>query len=72
MRASERRDLLAGRKCLLAIGQQLRAEYPAVEEPVPERLAALLHKVEMPATVVVRRQRAADRMRERRVPAGHR
>ena len=71
MRASERRDVLAGAKWLLAIGQRLRAEYPAVEEPVPERLAGLLRQVEMPATVV-RRQRGADRMRERRVAAGHR
>ncbi len=48
MRAPERRDVLAGTKWLLTIGQQLRAEYPAVEEPVPERLAALLEQVEKP------------------------
>jgi hypothetical protein len=46
MRAPERRDLPAGAKWLLAIGQQLRAEYPAVEGPLPERLAALLQQVE--------------------------
>ena len=46
MRAPERRDVLAGTKWLLTIGQQLRAEYPAVEGPLPERLAALLQRVE--------------------------
>jgi hypothetical protein len=45
MRASERPDMLAGRKWLLAIGQGLRAEYVAVEEPVPEPLAALFKQL---------------------------
>jgi hypothetical protein len=38
----EREDILARRPWLLAIGQSLQAEYSAVEQPVPERLAALL------------------------------
>jgi hypothetical protein len=52
MRAPERPDVLAGTRWLLAIGQQLRAEYPAVEEPLPERIGALLEQVErMPQRV---------------------
>jgi hypothetical protein len=38
----EREDILARRPWLLAIGQSLQAEYSTVEQPVPERLAALL------------------------------
>jgi hypothetical protein len=38
----EREDILARRPWLLAIGPSLQAEYSAVEQPVPERLAALL------------------------------
>jgi hypothetical protein len=41
----EREDILARRPWLLAIGQSLQAEYSAVEQPVPERLAALLKQV---------------------------
>jgi len=33
---------------LLAIGSRLRAEYDAVAEPVPERLAALLAQLDAP------------------------
>ena len=36
------------RAWLLAIGKRLRAEYAAVEEPLPERLAALLKQLEEP------------------------
>jgi hypothetical protein len=46
---SERRDILARRPWLLAIGQWLRAEYSAAEQPVPERLAALIAQLEGPA-----------------------
>jgi hypothetical protein len=42
---SEPRDILARRPWLQAIGQWLRAEYNAVEQPVPERLAALLKEL---------------------------
>jgi Anti-sigma factor NepR len=31
---------------LLAIGRRLRAEYAALEEPIPERLAALVARLE--------------------------
>src|SRR5262249_13445297 len=34
---------------LLAIGQRLRAEYAAVGDPIPERLAALVARLEEPA-----------------------
>ena len=34
---------------LLAIGRRLRAEYDAIAEPLPPRLAALIKQVEMPA-----------------------
>jgi hypothetical protein len=44
-RPSEHRDILAGSPWLRAIGQWLRAEYYAVEQPVPERLAALLKEL---------------------------
>ena len=33
---------------MLAIGRRLRAEYDAVTEPVPERLAALIKELEAP------------------------
>jgi Anti-sigma factor NepR len=33
---------------MLAIGRRLRAEYDAVAEPVPERLAALVKQLEAP------------------------
>jgi hypothetical protein len=42
---SEPRDILARRPWLQAIGQWLRAEYNAVEQPVPERLAVLLKQL---------------------------
>jgi hypothetical protein len=37
------------RAWLLAIGQRLRAEYSAIAQPVPQRLAALLDELERPA-----------------------
>jgi len=37
------------RSWLLAIGSRLRAEYDAVAQPVPERLASLLKELEGPA-----------------------
>jgi hypothetical protein len=42
---SARPDILTGRPWLLAIGRLLGVEY-ALEQPVPERLAALLKKLE--------------------------
>jgi hypothetical protein len=44
---------------VLAIGQALRAEYAAQEEPVPERLATLLDQIEMPEDHGVRRPKIA-------------
>jgi hypothetical protein len=35
------------RTTLFAIGQRLRVEYDAIQEPLPPRLAALLHHFEM-------------------------
>jgi hypothetical protein len=48
---SARPDILTGRPWLLAIGRLLGVEYPALEQPVPERLAALLKKLEGPSAV---------------------
>ena len=44
----ERDGLLPGEGTawLLAIGRRLRAEYAALEEPIPERLTALLAQLE--------------------------
>jgi hypothetical protein len=42
---SERRDILARRPWLMELGQWLRAEYNATDQPVPERLAALLKEL---------------------------
>ncbi len=63
---SEPRDILARRPWLQAIGQWLRAEYNAVEQPVPERLAVLLKQsrvaaAECPANpaALLRRSRLA-------------
>jgi hypothetical protein len=36
------------RQWLLAIGQRLRAEYSAVKDPIPERLATLLAQLDAP------------------------
>jgi hypothetical protein len=44
-------DILTGRPWLLAIGRLLEVEYPALEQLVPERLAALLKKLEGPSAV---------------------
>ena len=38
------------RTWLLAIGRRLKAEYDAIAEPVPPRLAALVKQLEMPST----------------------
>jgi hypothetical protein len=43
-------EFLPRRTWLVQIGQGLQAEYAAVEEPVPEYLAALLKRLEEPAT----------------------
>jgi hypothetical protein len=45
---SKPRDILARKPWLQAIGQWLRAEYNAVEQPLPERLAALLKELKGP------------------------
>jgi hypothetical protein len=41
----ERRDILARSPWLREIGQWLRAGYDAADQPVPERLAALLKEL---------------------------
>src|SRR5262245_43894088 len=38
------------RTWLLSIGQRLRAEYDAIAEPVPPRLAELIKQLEKPST----------------------
>jgi hypothetical protein len=43
---SGRRHIPGRTAWLLKIGQRLRAEYAAVEQPVPERLAALIKELE--------------------------
>jgi len=43
---SARPDVLPRKPWLLAIGRVLAAEYTAVREPVPGRLAAFLRKLE--------------------------
>jgi hypothetical protein len=45
----ERPNVLSRKAWLLAIGRLLAAEYTAAREPAPERLAALLKKLEDPA-----------------------
>jgi hypothetical protein len=42
---SEPRDILARRSWLRELGHWLRAEYNAADQPVPERLAALLKEL---------------------------
>jgi hypothetical protein len=42
---SERRDILARSSWLRELGQWLRAEYNPADQPVPERLAALLKEL---------------------------
>ena len=42
--------LVYQRTWLLAIGRRLKAEYDAIAEPVPARLAALVKQLEMPST----------------------
>jgi hypothetical protein len=48
---SKCRDMLTQKPSLLAIGQVLRAEYSALELPVPERFATLLKELEGPPPV---------------------
>jgi hypothetical protein len=48
---SSRPDMLSRKPWLLAIARRLATEYTAVREPVPERLAALLKKLEGPSAV---------------------
>jgi hypothetical protein len=38
------------RAWLLAIGRRLKADYDAIADPVPPRLAALVKQLEMPST----------------------
>jgi hypothetical protein len=38
------------RTWLLAIGRHLKADYDAIADPVPPRLAALVKQLEMPST----------------------
>jgi hypothetical protein len=45
---------------LLMIGQRLRAEYEAVKEPVPERLAALVKQLETGSAPTDARPRNTD------------
>jgi Anti-sigma factor NepR len=45
---------------LLAIGRRLRADYDALREPVPERLAALIRKLEHPAEADAAQSRKAN------------
>src|SRR2546429_302118 len=45
MRDQSGRDIPARTLWLLAIGKRLRAEYDALEEPVPARLAALVKRL---------------------------
>ena len=46
------RDSLAPERkaWLLAIGRRLRADYDALREPVPERLATLIRQLEQPTS----------------------
>jgi hypothetical protein len=44
----ERREILAQRPWLLAIGQGLQAEYNVLEQPVQAHLAALLKELDAP------------------------
>ncbi len=48
---------------LLAIGKGVQAEYTAVKEPLPERLAALLKKLESPPPPGGARQSISPRRR---------
>jgi hypothetical protein len=54
----ERRDVLAQMPWFREIGQSLRAGYDAVDQPVPERLAALLKELKGNSPVL-RRSRLA-------------
>jgi hypothetical protein len=57
---SARPDILPRKPWLLAIGRVLAAEYTAVREPVPERLAALLKKLEGPPLLGAEHRQADD------------
>ena len=54
---STRPDALTRTPWLLAIGRMLKSAYTEIEEPVPERLAALVKKLEGPWPVSVRKRR---------------
>jgi anti-sigma factor NepR-like protein len=51
---------------LLAIGRRLRADYDALREPVPERLAALIQKLERPTAADAARSKNRDESTDRR------
>jgi hypothetical protein len=69
MRGASERD--SRRTWLLAIGQGLRVEYAANEEPVPECLAALLNQVEMPQDhAVIASEVPRPKPRQRSASAG--
>jgi hypothetical protein len=52
---SARPEILTGKPWLLALGKVLRAEYTDIKQPVPERLAALVKKLEGPSSLSVKR-----------------
>jgi hypothetical protein len=56
---SARPDILTRKPWLLALGQVLRGEYSEIEQPVPERLAALVKKLEVRPPVSAQRRLAA-------------
>jgi hypothetical protein len=52
---SARPEILTGKPWLLALGKVLRAEYTDIKQPVPQRLAALVKKLEGPSSLSVKR-----------------
>jgi hypothetical protein len=58
---SARPDILTRQPWLLALGQVLRGEYTEVEQPVPERLAALVKKLESRPPVMARQSTTPHR-----------
>jgi len=51
---SARPEILTG-KPWLSLGKVLRAEYTDIKQPVPQRLAALVKKLEGPSSLSVKR-----------------
>jgi hypothetical protein len=49
------------RTWLLSIGRRLRAEYDAIAEPVPPRLAELIKQLEKPSTAESNQQETSRR-----------